>query len=88
MEGGAWDDPIDSASTDPALTRVLAALEDVLAKEVFDPNLGVDETDDDVYDGEDTLDLVQCDPAAAAGIDTDAIRGVLDVDASTERWRA
>ena len=88
VEGGAWDDPIDSASTDPVLTRVLAALEDVLAKEVFDPNLGVDETDDDVYDGEDTLDLVQCDPAAAAGIDTDAIRGVLDVDASTERWRA
>ena len=88
VEGGAWDDPIDSASTDPALTRVLAALEDVLAKEVFDPNLGADETDDDVYDGEDTLDLVQCDPAAAAGIDTDAIRGVLDVDASTERWRA
>ena len=43
----------------------------------------------DVYDGEDELDLgVPCGDDDARGIDADAVRAVLGVDASAERWRA
>ena len=89
-EGGAWDDPIASAAADPTLTRVLAALEEILAKEVFDPSgWGDSDDDDDAYDGEDELDLgLPCADDDARGIDADAVRAVLGVDASAERWRA
>ena len=84
-EGGAWDDPIASAAADPTLTRVLAALEEILAKEVFDPS-GWGDSDDDAYDGEDELDLgLPCADDDARGIDADAVRAVLGVDASAER---
>ena len=87
-EGGAWDDPTASAAADPTLTRVLAALEEILAKEVFDPRVDDDDLDE-AYDGEDELDLgAPCGDDDARGIDTDAVRAVLGVDASAERWRA
>ena len=69
-EGGAWDDSTASAAADPTLTRVLAALEEILTKEVFDPRADDDDLDE-AYDGEDELDLgAPCGDDDARGIDT------------------
>lgn len=83
-EGGAWTDPLASAAAHPALAHVLRTLEEILAKEVFDPDLF---DDDEVSDEEDETVVREVDEVVRNGIDLDTVNGVLGVNPEAEKAR-